>query len=69
MATITLDGKDYDTESFSEEAKASLISVQVTDQKINELQAQMAIYQTARTAYARELLSQLPSLVEIDPIH
>jgi len=69
MATITLDGKEYDTESFSEQAKASLISVQVTDQKINELQALMAIYQTARSAYARELLAQLPSLEDIEPIH
>lgn len=61
MATIKLDGKDYDIDSLSAEAQASLISLQVTDQKIADLQAQMAIYQTARAAYARELLAQMPT--------
>lgn len=60
MATITIDGKEYDAAALSAEAQASLISLQVTDQKIAELQSQMAIYQTARSAYARELMALLP---------
>jgi hypothetical protein len=61
MATITIDGKEYDADTLSNEVKAQLISLQVTDQKIAELQTQMAIYQTARAAYAREVLAQLPA--------
>lgn len=60
MATMTIDGQDYDTETLSADANKLIISVQVTDQKIAELQTQMAIYQTARTAYAQELLTLLP---------
>lgn len=69
MATITLDGKEYDSESLSAEAQASLISVQITDQKIADLKTKMAIYQTARAAYARELLSHLPALEGAEPVH
>jgi hypothetical protein len=60
MPSITIDGKEYDHADLSTEAKAQIISLQVTDQKIAELQAQMAIYQTARAAYARELIAMLP---------
>ena len=60
MATITIDGKDYDTDSLSTEANNQIVSLQVTDQKIAETQALIAIYQTARAAYARELLAALP---------
>lgn len=59
MATITIDGKEYDADALSAEAKAQIISLQVTDQKIADLQAEMAIYQTARLAYSRELLALL----------
>ncbi|MEI7993315.1 MAG: hypothetical protein WCH01_00290 [Methylococcaceae bacterium] len=61
MQTITIDGKDYDAASLSEQAKAQLISMQVTDQKIENLQTELAIFQTARAAYARELLALLPT--------
>lgn len=64
MAIITIDGKEYDADALSTEAKNQLISLQVTDQKIADLQTQMAIYQTARAAYARELLGLLPSAEE-----
>jgi hypothetical protein len=69
METITIDGKTYDAETFSAEAKAQLVSMQITDQKIAELQSQMAIYQTARMAYARALLELLPqqTLTETQP--
>ncbi len=34
--------------------------LRVTDQEIARLQQQLAIYQTARTAYARALQQELP---------
>lgn len=60
MATITIDGKNYDSDTLSAEATAQLHNLQVTDQKIDDLQTQIAICQTARAVYARELLAALP---------
>lgn len=60
MANITIDGTQYDLDTFSDDAKAQLHSLQITDRKIAELQAEMAIFQTARAAYARALQASLP---------
>jgi hypothetical protein len=55
MAIITIDGKDYDTETLSDEVKAQLTSVQFVDQELARLSAQAAVMQTARIAYAKAL--------------
>jgi len=59
MTTVTLDGKEYDSDSLSPEAKRQLTSLQVTDAEIQRLQIQLAIAQTARNAYATALKSAL----------
>lgn len=64
MATITIDGKNYDTDTFSTDAKAQLMSLQMVDQEIGRLNMQLAIAQTARNAYARALAAQLPGAAE-----
>jgi cell division protein ZapA (FtsZ GTPase activity inhibitor) len=53
MATITIDGKEYDVESLSDETKAELGSLQYVDSELARLQAQAATLQTARIAYGR----------------
>ena len=53
MATITIDGKEYDVETLSEETKAQLGSLQYVDSELARLQAQAAALQTARMAYGR----------------
>ena len=58
---VTIDGKEYPLGSLSEEAKGQLVSLQMVDQKIIELQQQLAIHQTARNAYAKALNDALPS--------
>lgn len=58
---ITIDGKEYPLGSLSEDARSQLVSMQLVDQKIAEVQQQLAIYQTARNAYAKALQSQLPT--------
>ena len=58
--TITIDDKDYDLESLSNEAKAQLASMQFCDQELSRLQAQAAALQTARMAYAKALQELLP---------
>ncbi len=61
MPKITIDGKEYDLESLSEASKNQLTSLQVCDQKIQSVQQELAMLQTARNAYAmalKELLAQ-----------
>ena len=60
MPTIKIDDKDYELDSLSAEAKAQLEMLAATDQKMRELQRDMAIAQTARNAYARALAELLP---------
>jgi hypothetical protein len=57
---IHIDGKDYDTDARSDDAKAQLQAIQVTDQEIQRLNIQLAIAQTARNAYAKALGELLP---------
>lgn len=60
MPIIKIDGKDYDTDMFSDEAKIQLTNLQFTDQEIQRLQIKLAIAQTARLAYAKALGIALP---------
>jgi len=57
---LTIDGKEYDSEQLTENAKNQLGSVQACDQKIRQLQTELAIAQTARAAYAMALKGELP---------
>ena len=55
MPKITIDGKEYDTESMSEEAVTQLKFVQYLTNQILELQMRLGSYQTARNAYSHRL--------------
>ena len=55
MPTITIDGKEYDSDKLSEQARNQILSLQFVDRKIQELKAGTAAYQTARNAYAKAL--------------
>ena len=59
-AKVTIDEKDYLIEDLSDDAKAQLGSLNVTDQKIANLQQEIGIMQTARNAYANALAAALP---------
>ena len=59
--TITIDGKEYVFDDLSDDARAQLVSMQVTDQEIIRLQQQQKIAQTARNAYAQALSAELPT--------
>lgn len=60
MATISIDDTEYDIATLSDEAKAQIGSIQVVDQKIADLNSQLAIMNTARNAYAQALKPLLP---------
>ena len=68
MPSIKIDNKDYDTDTLSTEAKQQLQMLSITEQEIKRLQAQLAIAQTARIAYANALKGALPVIGGSDTI-
>tara|TARA_R110001606_G_scaffold167189_2_gene311573 strand:+ start:7690 stop:8058 length:369 start_codon:yes stop_codon:yes gene_type:complete len=58
---ITIDGTDYNLADLSENARNQVVNLRVTDAEIAKLNQQLAIYQTARTAYANALSAELPT--------
>ena len=61
MSKITIDGAEYDIDTFSQEAKSQLESIQFVDSELARLQATTAALQTARNAYLMGLKNSLPS--------
>lgn len=59
MATINIDGKDYNTEEMNDEALAQLQAVQFTSNEIVTTQLRLAALQTAKNTYAKALKSML----------
>ena len=60
MAIVTIDNVEYDVETLSDNARAQLGSIQLVDQKLADLQTEIAILQTARNAYSAALKAELP---------
>ncbi|WP_299794170.1 DUF6447 family protein [uncultured Marivita sp.] len=60
MAKLSIDGKEYDSASLSEEARNNMLNTKYCDDKIAELKRELAIIQTARNAYALALKGALP---------
>jgi hypothetical protein len=59
MAKVTIDGKEYETDDMSEDARRQLQNVVFCDRKLEELRNEAAVIQTARNTYARNLAEQL----------
>ncbi len=64
MPTIKIDNIDYDTDTLSPEARQQLEMLVATENRLRELQRDLAITQTARNAYANALKSLLPTPLE-----
>ena len=60
MTIIKIDNQDYDLEILSDEAKSQLGNLQFVDAELQRLNAQVAVLQTARLAYANALKAALP---------
>jgi hypothetical protein len=60
MAKVTIDGKEYNTEMLSDDARNNLRNVQYCEQKLTDLKREIALVQTARNAYAQVLKNALP---------
>jgi hypothetical protein len=59
MPKITVDSIDYNTEDLTENGKAQLASLQFLEQQMIKLKSEIAVYQTARNAYAQALKAEL----------
>ena len=59
MPKITVDGIEYNSEDLTDNGKAQLASLQFLEVQLNKLQSEIAIYQTARQAYAAALKAEL----------
>lgn len=57
--TLTLNGKDYSIDSLSDEAKRLANNILFCDSKLNQLQNEAAVIQTARNAYIQILTNKL----------
>ena len=55
MASIKIDGKDYDLDQLSDESKKQLSSLQFVQNEVKRLNAQIAVYNTAASAYSAAL--------------
>jgi len=60
MATITIDNIEYNADNLSDQAKQQLQMIQIADQEVTRLNAQLAIIQTARAVYINALRQALP---------
>jgi len=68
MPQITIDGKQYELDLLSSQAKEQLASIQYVDAELQRLKAQSAILQTARIAYANALKKALPPTVDMSEV-
>ena len=64
MPKITVDEIEYNTEDLSDNGKAQLASLQFLETQLAKLQGEIAVYQTAKSAYISALkveLEKIPS--------
>ena len=59
MPKITVDGVEYNTEDLSDNGKAQLASLQFLEVQMNKLSNEIAVFQTAKTAYVSSLKTEL----------
>lgn len=59
MPKFTIDNLEYNTEDLSDNGKAQLASLQFLDVQMKKLQSEIAVYQTARNTYVKELKEAL----------
>ena len=59
MANITIDGKDYDSDQLSDNAKQQLSSLQFVQSELRRLEAQIAVHKTAAASYTTALKQAL----------
>lgn len=59
MASVTIDGKEYDIEDLSDSAKGQLASLQFVQAENRRLESQIAVNKTAASLYTNALKNEL----------
>ena len=59
MASINIDGNDYNLDDLTPQAKEQVASLQFAQAEIKKLEAQLAICKTAASAYSVALKKEL----------
>ena len=57
---VTIDGIDYPLDGLSDTAKAQLLNIQFVDSRLQQLNNELAVADTARMAYMNALKQELP---------
>ena len=60
MATVTIDGQEYDDSSLSDECKGAINSLQFTKNELRKLEGMLAVLRTAEASYSTLLKEKLP---------
>ena len=61
MPQVQINGKDYDVDSLSDDAKQNLASLQFVQNELKRLEAKVAVFKTSEAAYGRALNELLPN--------
>ena len=56
---ITIDGEEYDFDKLSNKAKMQIANIQFVDERIQQLNNEWAVSDTARIGYTRALKSEI----------
>ena len=59
MPKITIDNIEYNTEDMSDNAKAQLASLQFLEVQMKKIKSEIAVYETAKSAYIQSLKAEL----------
>ena len=68
MDSITIDDKEYDLDSLSDEAKEHVASLNYVDDDLRRLALRVAALQTARNTYSLALKDLLPTHDDDDDV-
>ena len=65
MATLHLNGTEYDIDNLPESAKAQVVNLRFVESEIARMKSQLAVFETARKSYVTALSASLnaPSAV------
>ena len=59
MASITIDGKEYDLNDLSDKAKEQVANLQFVQSEIKRLEGQLAVHKVGASVYSTALNNEL----------
>ena len=68
VQTLDIDGKSYELDDLSDEAKAQIVNIQFVDNQLQQLQNELAVSDTARIGYTNALKRELSNKEKQHPM-